>query len=83
MWGLEAPFTRKHEILHFPFKSIISMRNSLQHSEIRSQKCKGAIRVWVQYSNAETKALKSIGKLVLVAEGLSTLLACLAEKPLC
>lgn len=40
--GLETPFARKHEIAHFPFKTIIFVRNSLQRSDVCSQKCKCA-----------------------------------------
>lgn len=62
--GLETPFARKHEIAHFPFKAIIFMRNSLQHSEICSQNCKCALWVSGQLSNAESKVLPGRGRSV-------------------
>lgn len=59
--GLETPFAGKHEIAHFPFKAVIFMRNSLQHSGICSQTDKCALGVWGQHSNAESKVLQSTG----------------------
>lgn len=62
--GLETPFARKHEIAHFPFKAIIFTRNSLQRSEVCSQKCKCALGLRGQLSNAESKVLLSRGRSV-------------------